>query len=95
MNNEELNRIIMKAEDEYELLKDRVHDLQEENKILKKDNNCLKSIIEKAVEYIKYNDDNLYTFEPDYDYEENMVDNYEPSNFKENLLNLLNGDEDE
>lgn len=52
-----------------------------------------KSRCEKAIEYIKYNDSSLYTFEPDYDYEENIVENYEPSNFREDLLNILNGDD--
>lgn len=53
--------------------------------------------IDSAIEYIKYNDSDLYTFEPDYDYEENLVDNYEPSSFKEDLLNILQngGDKDE
>ena len=50
--------------------------------------------IDKAIEYIKYNDSDLYTFEPDYDYEENLVDNYEPSSFREDLLNILQGSED-
>ena len=52
-----------------------------------------KEIIDKAIEYIKYNNDDLYTYNPDYDYEENIVDNYEPSNFREDLLNILQGSE--
>lgn len=54
-----------------------------------------KSRNEKAIEYCNYNDESLYTFEPDYDYEENMIDNYEPSNFREDLLNILNGGDKE
>ena len=54
--------------------------------------NSLQSKIDKAIEYCEYNDEDLYTFEPDYDYEENMVDNYEPSNFREELLDILKED---
>ncbi len=57
-------------------------------------NQDYKSRNEKAIEYCNYNDESLYTFEPDYDYEENMIDNYEPSNFREDLLNILNGGDD-
>lgn len=46
-------------------------------------------IIDKAIEYIEFNDESLYTFEPDYDYEEELVDNYEPSNYREDLLEIL------
>ena len=35
MNNEELNKIIMKAESDYEAMKDRLHELYEENQKLK------------------------------------------------------------
>lgn len=35
MNNEELNKIIMKAENDYESMKDRLHELYEENKTQK------------------------------------------------------------
>ena len=49
----------------------------------------LQSKIDKAIEYCEYNNESLYTFEPDYDYEENIVDNYEPSNFREDLLDNL------
>jgi len=48
--------------------------------------------IDKAIEYIEYNDECLYTFEPDYDYEEELVDNYEPSNYREDLLEILKGE---
>lgn len=56
---------------------------------LSRDYDYLQSKINKAIEYCEYNDEDLYTFEPDYDYEENMVDNYEPSNFREELLDIL------
>ena len=45
--------------------------------------------INKAIEYIEYNNETLYTYEPDYDYEENMVDNYDISSFREDLLKIL------
>lgn len=54
--------------------------------------NNLQSKIDKAIEYCKYNDEDLYTFEPDYDYEENMVDNYEPSSFREDIMEILKED---
>ena len=60
---------------------------QDETKIMN-----LQSKIDKAIEYCEYNDESLYTFEPDYDYEENMVDNYEASNFREELLDILKDD---
>lgn len=54
-----------------------------------------KEKIDKAIEYIKYNNEDLYTFDPDYDYEEELVDNYEPSNYREDLLEILKGDSNE
>ena len=41
--------------------------------------------------YCEYNTEGLYTFEPDYDWEENMVDNYEPSSFREDIMSFLEG----
>lgn len=60
---------------------------------LQKENKQLKERIDKVTEYLEYNNDGLYTFEPDYDYEENIVGNYEPSSYKEDLLDILRGDE--
>ena len=54
--------------------------------------NNLQSKIDKAIEYCEYNNESLYTFEPDYDYEENIVDNYEPSNFREDIMEILKED---
>ena len=45
--------------------------------------------INKAIEYIEYNNETLYTYEPDYDYEENIVDNYDVSSYREDLLEIL------
>lgn len=45
--------------------------------------------INKAIKYLEYNNETLYTYEPDYDYEENMVDNYDISNYREDLLKIL------
>ena len=80
---------------------DYITNLQQENEGLKQANKILEEnwlhymkCCEKAIEYIKYNDDSLYTYEPDYDYEENLVDNYEPSNFREDLLNILQNGSD-
>lgn len=104
----DFNRIIYDC-DSMEKLLDCITNLQEENKSLRTriktikrrrkkqthKKNIYKSRNEKAIEYCNYNDESLYTFEPDYDYEENMVDNYEPSNFREDLLNILNGGDEE
>ena len=51
--------------------------------------------INKAIKYIEYNNETLYTYEPDYDYEENMVDSYNISNYREDLLKILKGGENE
>lgn len=53
----------------------------------------LQQRIDKAIEYLEYNDENLYTYEPDYDYEENIVDNYDASSFREDLLEILKGED--
>ena len=45
--------------------------------------------INKTIEYIEYNNETLYTYEPDYDYEENIVDNYDVSSYREDLLEIL------
>lgn len=45
--------------------------------------------IDKAIEYIEYNNETLYTYEPDYDYEENIVSNYDVISFREDLLKIL------
>ena len=77
--------------------------LKEENEFLKSEIEEAKRIIQKYLEYIderderidktiKYiesNNETLYTYEPDYDYEENMVDNYDISNYREDLLKIL------
>lgn len=55
----------------------------------------LQNRIDKAIEYINYNDDTLYTYEPDYDYEENIVDNYDVSSYRVDLLEILKGENNE
>lgn len=62
---------------------------------LEKENQELKEVIEKAIKYIEYNNETLYTYEPDYDYEENIVDNYDISSYREDLLEILKGGENE
>lgn len=52
-------------------------------------------VIDKAIKYIEYNNETLYTYEPDYDYEENIVDNYDISSYREDLLKILKGGENE
>ena len=52
MTNEEIEHKIMEADRQYDMLKDRVHDLYEENKQLKDDK-------KKAIEYIN-NKNNWY-----------------------------------
>ena len=49
--------------------------------------------IDKIIKYIESNNETLYTYESDYDYEENMVDNYDISNYREDLLKILNKEE--
>ena len=66
-----------------------INQLYQDNKALEHYINILQSKINRAIEYCEYNDEDLYTFEPDYDYEENMVDNYEPSSFRENIMEIL------
>ena len=56
---------------------------------LVKENKKYKEVIDKAIKYIESNNETLYTYEPDYDYEENMVDNYDISNYREDLLKIL------
>lgn len=67
LSNEELNKIMMKADDDLDKLKDRCHDLYEENKELKdkcnmyemnmyreeNEKNNYKRIINKAIELLK------------------------------------------
>ena len=48
--------------------------------------------IDKTIKYIESNNETLYTYEPDYDYEENIVDNYDVSNYREDLLKILRGE---
>ena len=45
--------------------------------------------INKTIEYIEYNTETLYTYEPDYDSEENIADNYDVSSYREDLLDIL------
>lgn len=83
--------------------------LERENKELKEEIQGLKNLYEnmasafkneciknnRAIEYLEYNNECLYTFEPDYDYEENIIDKYEPSNYREDLLEILKEEENE
>ncbi len=70
-------------------LKDFIIELQEENSRYERLNKKYKEVIDKATEYIEYNNETLYTYEPDYDYEENIVSNYDVSSFREDLLKIL------
>ena len=91
--NKEINKIISWIEMSYTrlnykeelLLLNYIKQLQQENA-------RLKDKIDKAIEYLEYNNETLYTYEPDYDYEENMVDNYNISNYREDLLKILRGE---
>ena len=92
-----------KQNEEIEQLQKENKQLKEENEFLKSEIEEAKRIIQKYLEYIderderidktiKYiesNNETLYTYEPDYDYEENMVDNYDISNYREDLLKIL------
>ena len=94
-----------KQNEEIEQLQQENKQLKEENEFLKSEIEEAKRIIQKYLEYInerderidktiKYiesNNEILYTYEPDYDYEENMVDNYDISNYREDLLKILRG----
>ena len=70
-----------------EELKEELGDKFEE--YLYKTNIEMLSTLEKIKKYCNYNIETLYTFEPDYDYEENMIDNYEISNFREDILRII------
>lgn len=74
-------------------LKDFIVELQEENSRYERINQKYKEVHDKAIEYIEYNNETLYTYEPDYDYEENIVSNYDVSSFREDLLKILKEDE--
>ena len=88
---------------QFEKLQQENKQLKEENEFLKSEIEEAKRIIQKyleyiderderinkAIEYIESNNETLYTYEPDYDYEENMVDNYDISNYREDLLKIL------
>ena len=96
-----------KQNEEIEQLQQENKKYKEENEFLKSEMEEAKRIIQKYLEYIderderidktiKYiesNNETLYTYEPDYDYEENMVDNYDISNYREDLLKILNKEE--
>ena len=73
------------------LLVDYIKQLRQENIRYERINQKYKEVIEKAIKYIESNNETLYTYEPDYDYEENMVDNYDISNYREDLLKILRG----
>ena len=101
MNKEEIKDYLKYIEN----LEQENKELKEENEFLKSEIEEAKRIIQKYLEYIderderidktiKYiesNNETLYTYEPDYDYEENMVDNYDISNYREDLLKILRG----
>lgn len=62
MSNEEVQRTVMKAEDEYERLKDKIQDQHEEIEelkikynIMKENAETLAKRIDKAIEYIEHN----------------------------------------
>ena len=88
---------------ELEQLQQENKELKEENEFLKSEIEEAKRIfkkyleyinerderIDKTIKYIESNNETLYTYEPDYDYEENMVDNYDISNYREDLLKIL------
>ena len=99
MNIEETNKIINWIQTGYTRLNykeelslvDYIKQLQKENSRYERINQKYKEVIEKAIKYIESNNETLYTYEPDYDYEENMVDNYDISNYREDLLKILRG----
>lgn len=49
----------------------------------------LQEVLEEIREYCKLNEDSLYTHDVDYDYEENAVDDYTLSNFREDILEII------
>lgn len=59
MNNEELNKIIDKAENDYEAMKDKIHELYEENENLKKREEIIykgyMSVVDELTEYANEN----------------------------------------
>lgn len=101
MNNEELNKIIMKAESDYEAMKDRLHELYEENEKLQERYNALleahkivdeletmhQSKIDKAIEYIE----KVKILNEN---QKNGNMSWEYKTFFPYLLNILQGSED-
>lgn len=100
MSDEELEEYINKIEPNFDShlekgtieMSNEYYNLLEEKMVrLINKNQELKEVIDKAIEYIEYNNETLYTYEPDYDYEENIVDNYDISSYREDLLKILRG----
>lgn len=94
---EKIEPIFNQLQQENKQLKEEIKDLKRicelfSNSLWSGDLKRAKERIDKAIEYLEYNNEGLYTFEPDYDYEENIVDNYEPSSYREDLLGILKGD---
>lgn len=93
MNKEDYFKYYIQGSDHYLLPKDIFDELFNEMNNWKQDTQKHKEIIDKAIEYIEYNNEDLYVYNPDYDYEENIVSNYDATTFKEDLLEILKGKE--
>lgn len=89
MNKEDYFKYYIQGSDHYLIPKDIFNELFDEMESWKHDTQKYKEVIDKAIEYVEYNNETLYTYEPDYDYEENIVDNYDISSYREDLLKLL------
>lgn len=78
---DEIERLKNELQDTKEHLGEYLHEQEEENKRL---NNIINEL-EKL---------ELYEFEPDYDYEENLVEHYTPFNIREYIEELKGSDKD-
>lgn len=93
MNKEDYFKYYIQGSDHYLISKDIFNELFDKMESWKHDTQKYKEIIDKVIDYIEYNNETLYTYEPDYDYEENIVDNYDISSYREDLLEILRGEE--
>ena len=96
LRNEELNEYTKRLEHENKELKKQLkikHDgfmaSVDESCDLAKENTNLQQALNEIREYCNYNDEQLYEYNPDYNYEEELVKNYDNSSFREDILEII------
>lgn len=70
----------------------KLKELRDEIVIVIRENEELQSKLDKIEEIVT--DANLYEFDLDYDYEENCVENYYPSDVPTDILRIIRGEKD-